>query len=201
MSVYITYNTPCFNLISVIDVNVQQHLSLDTDIASKTIRNKCLELHYVQFYSKFRHISWPANYQIHSFWESRPREGKERKEGLTGNCIVLLFCCVSCNNNSADPTAAIRGSCFISWGFRGQGWTITASALVQLKVQLSSFQRFRQSHRVRSLILLMYLWIISFVPVDMGVGALYRQYYVDVRQWCCYYYKNTYSFWTCCFEL
>lgn len=44
-----------------------------------------------------------------------------------------------------------------------------------------------------SLILLMYLWIISF-SVNMGVGALYCQYYVDVRQRCCYYYKNKYSF-------
>lgn len=28
----------------------------------------------------------------------------------------------------------------------------------------------------------------------MGVGALYCQYYVDVRQRCCYNYKNKYSF-------
>lgn len=53
-----------------------------------------------------------------------------------------------------------------------------------------------QSHRVMSRILLM--WFFSF-RVNMGVGALYCQYYVDVRQRCCYYYyyyyyKNKYSF-------
>lgn len=29
--------------------------------------------------------------------------------------------------------------------------------------------------------------------VNMGARALYCQYYVDVRQRCCYYYKDKYS--------
>lgn len=103
------------------------------------------------------------------------------KEGLTGNCTILLFS-TTWKNNSADPTAAIRGPhCVILmfWGFFRGGQGLDNQHCCFGSVECSVCGK-HYDNLTRSLSL-MYFKLTSF-RVDVAVWALYCRYYIDVRQ-------------------